>query len=131
MGWFDEQIRLRIEEDELRFSDAFADMAEVVMGKRAVRGDENREVQFRGALEDILRWFGARAGTVPDTIEDPDDQMEYLLRPTGIMRRSVALPKGWYRDAAGPMLCETVNGEIVAALPGRLGGYFYTDPRSG
>lgn len=32
MGWFDEQIRQRIENDDEVFSEAFAKMADVVMG---------------------------------------------------------------------------------------------------
>jgi len=35
---------------------------------------------------------------LPDNLRDLNGQLEYLMRPAGIMRRAVTLEKGWYRD---------------------------------
>ena len=41
---------------------------------------------------------------MPDAINGTEDQLEYLLRPHGIMRRRVVLKKGWHKEAIAPML---------------------------
>ena len=47
-----------------------------------------------------------------------NEQLEYLMRPYGIMRRTVYLEKGWYKDAIGAMLgVMKETGKIVALLP--------------
>ena len=51
MGWFDEQIRERKQYDDEAFSEAFANMASAVMGKRisaAVSGPQERTQAKRG-----------------------------------------------------------------------------------
>lgn len=47
MGWFDEQIRQRIQHDDDNFSDAFAAMAGVVMGERISRALNDDRVQAK------------------------------------------------------------------------------------
>lgn len=41
MGWFDEQIRTRKQNDEKVFSDAFIGLSSVVMGKKAAAFTRN------------------------------------------------------------------------------------------
>ena len=61
-----------------------------------------------------------------------NDQLEYALRPLGVMTRDVELTEGWYRDAYGPMLGFLKDsGAAVALLPGRLHGYSFRDPATG
>ena len=38
MGWFDEQIRQRIQRDDDMFADAFAQMANLVSGEKILSG---------------------------------------------------------------------------------------------
>ena len=58
--------------------------------------------------------------------------MEYLLRPHGIMRRTVALTEHWYQDAIGAMLGVLKEDKsVVALLPNGLKGYRFLDRKSG
>ena len=68
---------------------------------------------------------------MPEHITDINEILEYLMRPSGVMRRRVMLKKGWSGDASGAMLGRLVSGESVALLPGVYGGYYYREPRSG
>lgn len=132
MGWFDEQIRDRRQYDDEAFSEAFANMASAVMGRRisAAVSDDRRAAKT--AIDDILKYCGVKSREVPDSITDVNEQLEYLLRPYGIMRRTVRLEDGWYRDAIGVMLgAFRESGKAVALIPGGLSGYTYYDPETG
>ena len=132
MGWFDEQIRDRRQYDDEAFSEAFANMASAVMGRRisAAVSDDRRAAKT--AIDDILKYCGVKSRGVPDSITDVNEQLEYILRPYGIMRRTVRLEDGWYRDAIGVMLGSfRESGKAVALIPGGLSGYTYYDPETG
>ena len=132
MGWFDEQIRDRRQYDDEAFSEAFANMASAVMGRRisAAVSDDRRAAKT--AIDDILKYCGVKSREIPDSITDVNEQLEYLLRPYGIMRRTVRLEDGWYRDAIGVMLGSfRESGKAVALIPGGLSGYTYYDPETG
>lgn len=127
MGWFDEQIKRRIKDDELDFSHVAAELSSVVIGKEALRFDnldDRRKTQ--DALDEIFRYYRETPQELPENITDINDQLEYLLRPTGISRRVVSLTKGWYKDAQGAMLGRTRTGEPVALIPGFSGYRFYS-----
>ncbi len=126
MGWFDEQIKQRLEDDELDFSQAFAELSGVVMGKRGMRyqnADERRKA--KDAIADILAFYHVKAEEPPEGMEDINDQLEYQLRPAGVMRRVVKLSGAWYADAVGPMLGRLRQGDPVALLPTLRGYRFF------
>ena len=118
MGWFDEQIRQRKLSDQEIFEDSLFRMASAVLGRqRAGRLDDDRIVT-KAAIDEILKYYHCKSAEIPDDIRDLDEQMEFCLRPHGLMRRSVRLEKGWYRDAFGPMLAfRREDGAAVALLP--------------
>ena len=132
MGWFDEQIRQRMRQDQEIFEDSFVQVAGAVLGSRMVSRLEDDRVIAKQALDEILKYYHCKPVEAPDEIQDMEAQIEYVLRPLGMMTRDVELTEGWYRDAYGPMLgfmAET--GAAVALLPGRLRGYWFTDPGTG
>ncbi|MDO5146506.1 MAG: ATP-binding cassette domain-containing protein [Eubacteriales bacterium] len=132
MGWFDEQIKERKENDEAVFSETFANLASSVIGKKISASMEDDRKRIMDAMNDIMKYYHAKPREIPDNLKDKAEQMEYLLRPYGIMRRTVRLTPGWYKDATGAMLGTLREGGFVAALiPGRYGGYRYRDPKSG
>lgn len=131
MGWFDEQIRQRIAHDDDMFADAFAQMANLVSSNRVISGLSNDRKLAEEAIGDILRYYHVRAQEVPEQLTDVNEVLEYLLRPSGIMRRTVKLTQGWYRDAVGAMLGTKKDGSIVALLPGGAGGYTCKDYTTG
>lgn len=132
MGWFDEQIKLRRENDDAVMAEAIAGIAGAVMGSRVAAAAESDSYRAQNAISDILRFYHVKASEVPESIKDFNEQLEFLLRPHGIMRRAVKLEKGWYKDAVGAMLAvRKSDGAPVSLLPAGLTGYTYFDEEKG
>ena len=132
MGWFDKQIRQRLQNDEAVFEDAFVRVAGSVLGSRTATRLSDERIVVEEALDEILKYYHYKSVEIPDDIEDVNEQLEYALRPLGLMTRDVELDEGWYRDAFGPMLgFIEETGAVVALLPGKLHGYTYRDPATG
>ncbi len=132
MGWFDEQIRARKDADQNVFEDSFRQMAGAVMGRRISEAlNDDRQITA-DAVGEILNYYRVKPKEVPETIKDMNEVLEFLLRPYGIMRRTVRLDRGWYHDAAGAMLgTRTDDGSVVALIPSGLNGYRFFDRKTG
>ena len=132
MGWFTEQIRQRTENDQNVLEDSFFRMASVVMDKWDTNRLEDERLIAKEAIDDILKFYHQKPVEIPDTIRDVNNQLEYVLRPTGLMTREVELEEGWQNDAYGPMLGYLKEaGTAVALLPGTIYGYYFKDPATG
>ena len=131
MGWFDEQIRQRREADNEAFADSFREIAGAVTGNRRTDSDDSRKITT-DAIGEILRFYHAKPKEIPDKVTEMNEVLEYLMRPYGIMRRTVRLEPGWYRDAAGAMLARRRDdGSTVALIPCGLTSYHFYDRKSG
>lgn len=131
MGWFDEQIKQRKQNDDELFAEAFAGIAGAVTGAKisALKSDAQRT---KNAVDEILRYYRIRPCEVPDSVKDINERLEYLLRPHGVMRRTVRLEKGWYKEAVGAMLAiKKSDGSAVALIPSGFAGYTYFDEEKG
>ncbi len=132
MGLFDEQIRQRIQHDDDSFADAFASMASIVMGEKISRALNDKRIKAKNAIEEILKYYHIKPLELPDGISDMNDQLEYLMRPSGIMRRTVILNGAWYKDSVGALLgILKDDGTPVALLPCGLSGYRFFDDKTG
>lgn len=132
MGWFDEQIRERMKHDDDAFADAFASMAHVVMGEKISQALKDSRIQTKNAIDEILKFYHIKAQELPEQIKDINDQLEYLLRPSGIMRRMVHLEGAWYTDAIGAMIgMRKEDGTPVALIPNAFSGYSFLDGKTG
>ena len=132
MGWFDEQIKDRKRNDDDAFAEAFANMASAITGKKIEASLNNDRTVTKNAIDEILKYYHVKSREVPDGISDMTEPLEYLMRPYGIMRRTVKLEEGWYRDAAGAMLGVLAeSGRVVALIPTGLSGYSYFDWETG
>ncbi len=132
MGWFDEQIRERKLHDDVAFEDSFLKIAGAVMGKRLALNAEDATRGVKDALGDILKYYRIKMVELPPELKDLEEQIDYLLRPHGLMRRSVRLEKGWRRDAYGAMLARRKDtGALTSLIPGKAGGYTYFDEAQG
>lgn len=132
MGWFDEQIKERNKADQKAFDDAFLRIAGAVTGQRLseILGDSN--LAAREALHEIMYFYHVVPSDTPDNIKTPEDEMEYLLRPYGIMHREVELDGEWFEDATGAMLAvRSDDKSVIALIPGHLGGYTFYDNKLG
>ena len=132
MGWFDEQIRQRKLSDQEILEDSMFRMASVVLGKQRAGVLHDERIAVKEAIDEILKYYHYKPVEVPESIRTFDDQLEFCLRPHGVMRRNVKLEKGWYKDAFGPMLAfRKEDGAAVALLPKPFSGYYFRDPDSG
>ena len=123
---FDEQLKDRRTGDEIMFEGAFDDLMSILNKRYQVSTEDVND-----AVSEILRYLKVKIPEAPDFITDPEKRIEYMLRPSGSMRRRVELKGEWWKDSVDPFLACTKDGEMVALLPGRLGGYFYRDRNGG
>ena len=132
MGWFDEQIRQRKLSDQEIMEDSLFRMASVVLGRQRAGVLSDDRIVTKAAIDDILKFYHYKPVEIPDNVKGLDEQLEFCLRPHGLMYRSVRLEQGWYKDAFGPMLAyRREDGMAVALLPKRFVGYWFRDPVTG
>ena len=132
MGWFGEQIEARKQADNEIFEDSFFRIAGAVMGRKLSAAYANERIKTKNAVDEILKYYHYKPSELPESITDSDEQLDYCLRPHGMMRRSVELKKGWYKDAYGPILAfRKEDGSPVALLPGTIHGYYFKDAVTG
>ena len=127
MGLFDEQIRLRKERDQEAFEDSIFEMASVV-GKRGAGGMRDRRVVTRAAIDELLKYYGVKPVEIPRSVETMEDQLDYALKPHGLMYRPITLSEDWYKSSFGPIMAfYKDSGLPVVLLPKKYGGYFWQD----
>ena len=131
MSWFGNQIEERREADDRLLEDSFVQISGVVMGKNKARRLGDERMVTKNVIDEALKYFHCKPVGIPESVREPMEQLEYALRPHGIMYRIADLTEGWYRDAYGPMLSKTADGAPVALIPSAAGGYTYTDPETG
>jgi len=132
MGWFDEQIRQRKQSDDEAFAEAFAQMADVVMGEALSRMLRDDRFKTKNAIDEILKYYYVKPKELPDNITETMDQLEHLMRPSGIMWRTVNLTEDWYKNAVGAMLgTRKDDGSAVALIPRGISGYDFLDTKTG
>lgn len=133
MGWFDEQIRERKQYDDEAFSEAFANMASAVMGKRisAAVSDDRRAA--KDAIDDILKHYHIKSREIPDSISGCETSS--WISPAALRHHAAHGAPGGRVDivnAIGAMLgFFRESGKAVALIPGGLSGYTYFDPETG
>ena len=132
MGWFDEQIRQRMQSDQEVLEDTFAQMMGAVLDEWDVERIQDQRIFTSKAMDQIFVYFHEKPVKIPENVEGIEHQLEYILRPSGLMTRVVRLEDKWYTDAYGPMLTLMKDtGAVVALMPGRVLGYWYSDPATG
>ena len=132
MSWFDDQIRLRKQKDQEVFEDSLFRMASVVLGKRGAGSLSDARIVTKAAIDEILKFYHIKPAEIPEEIRDTEEQLEFALRPHGIMRRRIRLGKGWYQNAFGPILAFYGEERLpVALLPRPFRGYSFLDPVTG
>ncbi len=132
MGWFDEQIEFRKKHERELLSDSFENLARSVTGRRMGFAELKKEADVSDAVSALLKHMGVKEKEVPPKISGLQDRLDYLLSSTGILYREVILTAGWHADAMGAMITTLrEGGTVIAVLPSDMGGYEYTDPRTG
>ena len=131
MSWFNEQIKERLKNDNDNFAEAFANMSSVVMGKSILNAYAAGDKRASGAIAEILAFYNIKMEETTETFPDLNEKLEYYMRPHGIMRRTIKLGEGWYKDGVGALLGESKEGNIVALIPGKISGYTFFDHDTG
>ena len=132
MGWFDEQIKERKKRDEETFEETFVGISDAATGSNVSAALRDERGKAEDAIGEILGYYHVKAREVPESVKDTNEQLEFLMRPYGIMRRNVRLGKGWYKDALGAMLgVKKSDGTVVALVPSGVSGYSYFDADKG
>ena len=130
--WLESQIEARAKQDAEMSERAYAELAASVSdAKAAPRFSADDVEQADGAARACFKHMGVEPGTVPDGIDDVEERIDWLCRPTGTMRRNVRLTKGWHTRAFGAMLGRLDDGEVVALLPRGVRGYCFLEPGTG
>jgi len=124
---FNEQLLKRLDNDRRAMSDALNDLTAIV-GEPIEPPAKKKEEDGAGAVQEVLSFLGIKSIPVPAEIEDINDRLTYMLRPSGVMRRRVELMGSWWKDATGAFLGSTKTGAAVAILPRFPAGYQFYDP---
>ena len=127
MGWFDEQIKQRKLSDNQLFEDSFVNIADAVMGKH-INAHFNPDIYTQDAINQILKYYGYEQNELSQDLSDFNEQLEFICRPYGLMRRDIKLKKGFYKNAVNPILAfEKNTHKAVALMPNFTFGYVYID----
>ena len=131
MGWFDKQIKQRNDHDQQLFEESLFRAAGIVHGKRTATQINDEHIVARQAIDDILKYYHFKPVEFPKNLKTHEDQLDYCLRPYGLMKRKIVLEDNWFRDASGPVLAYTKEEhEPIALLPDRFSGYCWLDRRT-
>jgi NHLM bacteriocin system ABC transporter ATP-binding protein len=126
LNWFEDQIKNRLQSDEDAFSGAFCELSSIVMGDAAAKaGLVTPRQKTHNAVQEILKFFGQEILPLPEKFTNGLEYIGYYLKPSGIMKRRIALTDKWWRDAHGPILGFLENGDTVAFLPSAKGYTYY------
>lgn len=127
---FNDQIKQRRKMDQELFEGAFSDLAEVLKLNSHSVDKAFIEEETKQAIREVLTLLGGFIPEIPENLKDINTQMEYMLRPSGTMRRRIELVDSWWKNAAGIMLGSTINGDIIVLKPSKLLGYEYIDKKT-
>lgn len=117
-----ERLELKKHHDEELYNEAMQDLLNVFGISNPTSG-----IETKAAISCILNYFGQKIPEIPKDITDLGQQIEYILRPSGMMKRRIELVGEWWKDGSGAILAGKKNGEIVALIPSKWSGYCYHD----
>ena len=89
MGWFDEQIKERKERDRETFEETFIGISDAVTGSHVSEALADARGRAKNAIGEILSYYHAKTREIPGQIKDVNEQLEYLMRPHGIMLQTL------------------------------------------
>ena len=127
LSLFEEQLKTREYNDESVISDALEQITGSVTGKRISAAVADERLRSLDAINQVLGYFGKHPCDMPEKITKTEDQIDYAVRPHGIMYREVRLDKEWYKNAVGVMIAAKKEGGVAALIPGKFGGYYFFD----
>ena len=134
MGWFEQQIEQRRDLDQQLFEDSFFRAAGAILGERSAEKISDERIITAQAIDEILNYYHFKPIEIPLSLNTHEEQLDYCLRPHGLMKRRIILEKGWYKDAYGPVMAyfkETGQPAALLPVPPACGAELSARPRSG
>ena len=126
------QLEERAELNAAKTERAYAELAASVSPKGTTPPTRKQDSeQIDDAVMACLKHMGVETGDAPHSINDFEERIDWLCRPSGTMHRTVRLNPDWQKDAFGAMLGRLDTGEVVAFIPRGTAGYHYLDPQTG
>ena len=125
------QIEARARLNDAMEEQAYAQLARSVSSKEQRDSFADDELPLDKAAKTCLKYLQEEPGAVPDGVDDPDERLDWLCRPSSTMRRKIRLEKRWHRRTYGAILAHLDTGEAVALLPWGLSGYYFVNPSTG
>jgi NHLM bacteriocin system ABC transporter ATP-binding protein len=118
----------RIDQDQAVFTGALQTLAGILKKDDLLPLSEDAVERDLFAIQRILRFFDLPLGKLPEGLDDASEKLDYILSPTGIMRRRVELTDKWWQNTTGPLLgALKEDGSPIAFIPNALGQYDYFD----
>jgi len=132
MNDFTRQLYERLRQDDKDMSEALMDVADSLSGRQRFHDQAASVEEVRREIETICRYYHAPfPENIPET-EDVNELIDYIVRPSGIMRRRILLQEKWWKNGDGAVLAvRKDNGRITALIPGHMGGYQLCSPDTG
>ena len=132
MNPFTEQLLQRLRQDDKDMSEALIDVADSLQGHQRFHDQAASIEEVRREIETICRHYHVSfPQDIPET-QDVNEMIDYIVRPSGIMRRRVQLQDKWWKNGDGALLAvRKDNGRIAALLPGKMGGYRMRSEQTG
>ena len=126
------QMETRAEINAAKTERAYAELAaSVTPGRKTPPVKIEDTEQVDRAVKACLDYMGVIPGDAPKGIDDLDERVDWLCRPSGTMHRTVRLSRGWQKEAFGAMLGHLDTGEIVSLIPKGAAGYVCLDSETG
>lgn len=121
-SFFESQINKRRRYDDDMYKNAFSELLSIlgIDGPKAA-------AEAKTAITQILKYLECEIPEIPENVTDMESQLEYMLRPSGTMKRRVELLGEWWKDCMGCLLGSTKDGDVIAIIPGKWSGYEYRD----
>ena len=132
MAWIQNRIHERKDADQQLMDDSLLDAAKTIVDREFAERKMDDHAAAIVAIEHIMRYYRYETVDVPESVTGIYGQLDFCLRPHGVMYREVKLDKDWYKDSIGPIMAYTVEGGMpIALMPGKIMGYWYFDPETG
>ena len=126
------QMETRAELNAAKTERAYAELAASVSPEGSAPPLKVDDVELLDrAVKACLQYIRVKPGETPDSVDDMEERVDWLCRPSGTMHRKVRLDKDWQKEAFGAMLGHLDTGEPIALIPRGTAGYSYLDPKTG
>ena len=112
---FDDQISKRREREIASLREVFGDAAKD-MGFKVDRGSTRTSGNY--VIHKLLEYLKVTDYVLDDDgFLTPDEQLERILRPMGIMQRRISLNGTWWKSTVGPKLGQDIDGNMLLFIP--------------